>query len=201
MASYGNDAPFGMGECGSARTYAPTDDSKFANMVGRHFYFEDCEYDELGAKPTNSGFVVKATLCRNDSGGALLPGKAVKFSTSDPSSVTGNADTNYQIAGVVDPFLPSVGVQADDVFYVVTGGPVTAKLTPDGTSGIAAGGRVVVLGASAGTLSPAPAVADDKAATAVSSVLGTIGWAAFGAISKTATEGRIFIGMQPPPLG
>ena len=61
---------------------------------------------------------------RNGSGVALLPKRAVAFKAGSFSEVDGYSRvTNAPVAGVVDEFLPTSGVAANDVFWVTVEGP------------------------------------------------------------------------------
>ena len=61
---------------------------------------------------------------RNSSGVALAPKRAVAFTAGSYSAVSGYTRlTNDAVAGVVDEFLPTAGVAANDVFWVTVAGP------------------------------------------------------------------------------
>lgn len=61
---------------------------------------------------------------RNTSGQALKPKRAVAFASGSYSEVSGYTRlTNDTVAGIVDEFLPSGGVAANDVFWVTIAGP------------------------------------------------------------------------------
>lgn len=62
---------------------------------------------------------------RNTSGAALLPGRLVTWqSLFRKRRVDGYARlTATEVAGVVDPYLPSVGVRANDLFWLAVKGP------------------------------------------------------------------------------
>lgn len=61
---------------------------------------------------------------RNSSGVALAPKRAVAFAAGSYSAVSGYTRlTNDAVAGVVDEFLPTAGVAANDVFWVTVAGP------------------------------------------------------------------------------
>lgn len=66
-------------------------------------------------------------LVRNDSGGALLPGIAVKWKAGKEGSAVdafgGSGNVNSHAAGFVDDHLPAAGVPDNDLFWIVVKGP------------------------------------------------------------------------------
>ena len=86
-------------------------------------------------KDTISGGEVTAILVRNASTVSLLPGRTVVWKTlSQGKQVDGytGVDGDYcKVAGVVDPFLPSTGVAANDYFWLIVKGPCLVKKSLD----------------------------------------------------------------------
>lgn len=71
-----------------------------------------------------SNRLVTCIAARNTSGGALLPGAAVKFKAAAIlSEVDGAAATAAGLTGVVDEYLPATGVAVNDICWVVVSGP------------------------------------------------------------------------------
>ncbi|TXH09763.1 MAG: hypothetical protein E6R03_16265 [Hyphomicrobiaceae bacterium] len=71
-----------------------------------------------------------AILVRNSSGGALLPGQLVNWSSGYigrrvGAKATAAAASN---AGIVDPYLPSAGVADGDLFWLFRSGPVYVRM-------------------------------------------------------------------------
>lgn len=92
--------------------------------------------------------------CRNTSGAALLPKKLVTVSVIGDAGAY-NATAGNEYVGVVDEFLPTAGVAANDVFWLTIEGPTEvladAAVSADNaiasdaaaTAGAATAGRVV----------------------------------------------------------
>lgn len=100
-----------------------------ANLLGKLYFQEDPYY--------NTGMYIRLRVCRNDSGIALLPGRAVVFNKTAGLgwySVGGYCTAPGALTGIVDEKLPPGGVAAGDLFYVVVGGPVLATLPPGGAT-------------------------------------------------------------------
>jgi hypothetical protein len=94
--------------------------------------FKDMDYTTTsGAQvktPRSAGEVV-CILVRNDSGVSLLPKMAVTWKSGFRGKrVDGYADfsPDRAIAGIVDEFLPSTGVAANDYFWLTVKGPTLA---------------------------------------------------------------------------
>ena len=72
-----------------------------------------------------SGLKTKGIICRNVSGIALLPSRAVSFSAGFQNRRTaGYTTTDWAaVAGVVDDQLPAAGVPNGDLFWLLVEGP------------------------------------------------------------------------------
>lgn len=107
---------------------------------GKIWEFEDLIYTQsgvVGSKQYRTNRAVKCMACRNKSGISLLPGYVVQFSTSGGSTTLGSISgyctkDGQSLVGVVDEWLPSGGVPANDLFWVVVGGPTSVYTPPDG---------------------------------------------------------------------
>jgi len=99
-------------------------------------------------EPVDGGQVV-ARLCRNDSGGALLPKRGVKFAASSTCKVTSYSGSSEPVEGVVDPHLPSAGVANGEWFAVhvkgKTRGVSSAAIADAAKLESAANGKLVTL--------------------------------------------------------
>lgn len=97
----------------------------FDNVLGRVYEFEDVLWSSTEAvKPLRTGKKVYCMLCKNSSGGALLPKRLVVRKAGTTGEVDGYTDvTGERPLGVVDEFLPSAGVADGDYFWVVVEGP------------------------------------------------------------------------------
>lgn len=103
--------------------------------------FKDLNYSNTSpsntsAKSPRSGGEVTCILVRNKSGVALLPGRlCVWKSGKEGLQVDGYTTTTYaKPAGVVDEWLPSTGVAANDLFWLVVKGPCLVKKSLDGNT-------------------------------------------------------------------
>ena len=93
--------------------------------------FKDMDYSGagVGARAPRSGGEVTCILVRNASGVALLPKMAVVWkSGARGKQVDGYArpTPDRAIAGIVDEWLPSTGVAANDYFWLTVRGPTLA---------------------------------------------------------------------------
>jgi hypothetical protein len=123
--------PFGRGECYWDTSYTPSAteiaDSKY--LEGKEWLFEDLDYSQRGARPVRTGKYVRCRCVRNTSAGNLIPKKLVTFEVDATTGiellgrVDGYARTTAVRAYPVDEFLPSAGVQANNLFWVVMEGP------------------------------------------------------------------------------
>lgn len=110
------DPPFNLGQ---TLGVSSTDDGK--HWVGTVKVFPDV--DPKTGK-VRSGRLKKCIAVRNSSGQTLYAKRAVAFSSGSYTAVSGYTRvTNDVVAGVVDEFLPSTGVVANDVFWVTVEGP------------------------------------------------------------------------------
>lgn len=113
-------------------TYGPgaiTPNTGGSQYLGRVYFQEDPYY--------NTGMYIRLRVVRNDSGIALLPGRAVKFNKTAGLgwySVAGYSTSPGEITAIVDERLGPNGVANGDLFFVVIGGPVVASLPPGGAT-------------------------------------------------------------------
>ena len=134
MSTLTADPPFARGQT-LGGGIASLDSSFGTDKTGSRKEFLDVD---VTTGKLNTNRTVTCICLKNTTGAALTKGKLVKFDvTGSASAVAAAAD--YQVA-VVDEYLPSGGVAANDVFWGVIRGPTTVAST--GT--IAAGGRVAV---------------------------------------------------------
>lgn len=111
-----NDPPFALGQ-----TLGVSSATDGTGWVGAVKVFPDVD-PTTGAIRSNR--LKTCIAVRNSSGVTLLPKRAVAFSDGSYSAVSGYTRlTNDVVAGVVDEFLPSSGVAANDVFWVTVDGP------------------------------------------------------------------------------
>jgi len=98
-----------------------------STVVGARKTFRD-ENPRTGV--VNSNRTVDCIAVKNTSGGALLPGSVAKFKAGAIlSEVDGVATTSTLLMGIVDEYLPSAGVPANEVFWLVVRGPSTVTKT------------------------------------------------------------------------
>lgn len=113
-------------------TYGPgaiTPNVGGANYLGKIYFQEDPYY--------GTGMYIRLRVARNDSGIALLPGRAVTFKRVAGLgwySVGGYCTAPGELTAIVDERLPPAGVAAGDIFFIVIGGPVLATLPPGGAT-------------------------------------------------------------------
>jgi len=148
MSTQTSDPGFARGQTlGNTLTmYEATDPNAGAGIVGTIKEFRD-EDPRTGSLLSNRPVVCVA--CKNVSGGALLPGRAVKFKAiptaglfgggllgeADAAATTANAlPAANGMIGVVDEYLPAAGVPANEIFWVVINGPAAVQKTATGTS-------------------------------------------------------------------
>lgn len=171
------DPPFALGQ-----TLGVSSTSDGVQWVGAVKIFPD-------VNPTTgkirSGRVKKCVAVRNSSGGALLPKRLVKFSTTAGtavfSEVSGySATTNAEFVGVVDEFLPAGGVADKDVFWVTVDGPTEVAAALSG-SDIAAGDKLSAITAVTAGATTAGRVTTSSVGAATTAAgdnsLGVIGYA------------------------
>lgn len=148
MALY-EDPPFERGKTFYDGATIDTNDLP-QNFEGKEYVFNDIDYSSTtdGLKPNRSHKKVRCRVVRNSSGIALLPKRLVKYDLTAGAQfgrVSGYTTlTAEDWAGVVDEFLPTAGVPANDYFYIVVEGP-TEMLMPlsNLASDIAIGDRLV----------------------------------------------------------
>ena len=140
------DPPFALGQ-----TLGVSSTSDGTGCVGAVKEFTDID-PTTGVIRSNRRKVCVA--CRNTSGYALLPKKLVAVSAIGDAGAC-NTVAGNEYVGVVDEFLPTAGVAANDVFWVIIEGPTEvladAAVLADNaiasdaaaTSGAATAGRVV----------------------------------------------------------
>lgn len=110
------DPPFNLGQ-----TLGVSSTADGTGVVGEVKVFPDVD-PRTGRVRSNR--LKTCIAVRNSSGVALLPKRAVAFSAGSYSAVSGYARlTNDTVAGIVDEFLPTSGVAANDVFWVTVAGP------------------------------------------------------------------------------
>ena len=110
------DPPFALGQ-----TLGVSSASDGTGWVGAVKVFPDVD-PKTGKVRSNR--LKTCIAVRNSSGGALLPKRAVAFAAGSYSAVSGYTRlTNDVVAGIVDEFLPTSGVAANDVFWVTVDGP------------------------------------------------------------------------------
>jgi hypothetical protein len=119
MSNIDSDPWFSRGQ-----TLGVSSTSDGTHIVGTPKWFVDV-HPRTGV--VNSNAPVKCIAMRNTSGGAILPGAAVKAKASALlSEVDGSAGVNDMVVGIADEYLPAAGVANNDIFWVVVEGPTTA---------------------------------------------------------------------------
>lgn len=138
-----------------------------ANLKGVNL--EGSQFESVDIDPTSTGDVRRRRsnrtrilmLVRNTSGGALLPGAAVKWEAGYRGRrVNAVASDQGETAGFVDEWLPATGVQDDDLFWIVVRGPVLAKKA----AGSALNADTAVIAAGSGNVAAVGTPADATAA-------------------------------------
>lgn len=134
MSTLTSDPPFARGQTLGGGV-ASLDSSFGTDKTGSRKEFLDID-PATGVMNTNR--TVTCVCLKNTTGAALTKGKLVRFNTvGNASAVAAAAD--YQVA-VVDEYVPSAGVAANDVFWGVIRGPTTVAAS----GAISAGGRIAV---------------------------------------------------------
>lgn len=191
------DPPFGLGQTffslSSTQTSVPNDSIygiQSSAAYGDNFTGVVKEFTDVnpvtGQVRTNRR---KVCVCvKNTSGAALLPKRVVTFNTAAGklfSEVNSYSTVvNEERVGVVDEWLPSAGVAANDIFWVTVDGPSEVSAATTGTA-VAAGDRLAAVAAAtsgatdAGRMTPAGTGATD--------VRGVIGYALSAATTNGAT--------------
>ena len=113
------DPPFALGQ-----TLGVTSATEGENWVGVVKVFPDVNPRTGVVRSTR---VKKCVAVRNSSGVALAAKRGVSFTAGSVKTVTGyvyeDGRANKAVAGVVDEYLPSTGVAANDIFWVTVDGP------------------------------------------------------------------------------
>lgn len=116
--------PFDRGETWFSGVGATTTDP--TAVVGKEWLFEDVNPT---TRAVRSNKYVRCRAVRNVSGIALLPRRLASFKASAGSyglEVDGYSTTTAARGYPVDEYLPSTGVSANDVFWIVVDGPAEA---------------------------------------------------------------------------
>ena len=160
--------PFERGKTffGPDATIAAASITETDYLLGKEWIFEDVDYSvSTPTKPLRSGRKVRCRLVRNLSATTQYGKYLVTFKASAgmyDNEIDGMADTTAERAFPVDEFLPSTGVIANDLFWIVVEGPAMCR-TPLEASALnvfTVGDRVVALTAAtsgattAGRLTP-----------------------------------------------
>ena len=121
-----NAAPFPLGKTFYDGGTIDTNDLKGGHLLGMR-----CEHlnlsDVSGVQPKLSEAPLISVLVRNNAGIALEPKRLVVWETRFKSVDGYSSTTAVEVAGVVDPFLPSTGVPNGDIFHLLVDGPVLIK--------------------------------------------------------------------------
>lgn len=113
--------PFGRGETYFSGVGATTTDPQ--GIIGKEWTFEDINPVTRVVRSSKS---VTCRAVRNTSGISLLPRRLAQFSTTAGSfghEMPGYTTTVAQRGYLIDEYLPSTGVAANDVFWIVVKGP------------------------------------------------------------------------------
>ena len=171
---------FDQGEFGRGKTfYGPTaaiDSNNLggADLLGKEKWFTDTI--NSGSPQTRSKRHVLCRLVRNSSGITLLGKRLVQFKAGTKGTEVDGYTRIFGQGGYAasDEYLPSAGVRANDIFWVVIRGPaiVTTALEGDATNVITTADRVVAgtAAASTGTSAGRVAVESFASATAAATV-------------------------------
>lgn len=127
-----NDIPFDRGQ-----TYFggnTTDSTSGEHLLGQTAEFHDKTYTGAGGVqyPRHGGGVKNlCMLVRNTSGIALLPGRVAVWKTGKRfKEVDGYVTTTAaEGAGVVDEWLPTAGVAANDIFWLMRKGVTLGRMS------------------------------------------------------------------------
>ncbi len=142
-------------------TYGAADNTVAKQYEGKEYIHEDQTY--------GTGLNVRLRVCRNNSGVALQPKRAVSFNLTAGvgfSDVAGYSATVAEKSGIVDDLiLGTAGVPNGDLFYVVIEGPCLA--------------RTSLIGADANSIAVGDALHAQTAATTGATTSGRVGEALF----------------------
>lgn len=171
------DPPFDLGQ-----TLGVSSTSDGTGWVGCVKVFPDVN-PSTGRVRSNR--VKKCVAVRNTSGAALLPKRVVRFDVTNAGKLLGDVDgyaslTNNELVGVVDEYLPSGGVAANDIFWVTVDGPTEVSHALSGTA-VAVGNRLAAITAATSGATTAGRVTPSGVGAATSGAgdnsLGVIGYA------------------------
>lgn len=146
-----------------------------------------------------SNRVKKCVAVRNTSGAALLPKRVVRFDVTNAGKLLGDVDGyvavgNNELCGVVDEYLPSAGVAANDVFWVTVDGPTEVSHALSGTA-VAVGNRLAAITAATSGATTAGRVTPSSLTSSTTSAgndsRGVIGYA----ISAGTTNGDAILAL------
>ena len=131
MAIVTGSTPFGLGQTYYSGRTVDTSNYGGINLEGQVCTFTNVTVPSGSTTlrtPLNDG-PIQARLVRNVSGIALLPGRLVIYKALfQDRRVDGYSSTTAQrVAGVVDPWLPSTGVPANDLFWIIISGTVPVR--------------------------------------------------------------------------
>jgi hypothetical protein len=129
------DPGFGRGQ-----TLGVKDATQGTSVTGTQKTFTDTDPRTSNQSQWLSNRPVTCIAVRNTSGGALLPGEAVKFkATAILDEVDGKAASAAAgtLVGIVDEYLPATGVADKDVFWVVVSGPTAIETAASPAAGAA----------------------------------------------------------------
>lgn len=104
--------------------------------VGKVKEFPDVNFSASSTvKPRLTNMKVKCRLVKNTSGGALTPGTTVLYETGYWGTQVDSAGGAGRVHGIVDEYLPSAGVPANEYFWIVIHGPCKARM--EGSASVA----------------------------------------------------------------
>jgi hypothetical protein len=203
--------PFQRGETFYQGATVPTPDASdmASQLEGTEWEFPDLDYSVAGpTKPRRSPAMVRCRVVRNLNAAALLPKRLVSFQGTAGAAAFGRVDgytttTAALAAGVLDEYLPSAGVPANDLCYAVVKGPALC-LTPlsNQSADVAVNGVLVAItGATSGsTTSGRVANQDLTGATALlaNQVQSAVGRAMSSKLTNDTNNSiLVYMGMYP----
>lgn len=129
--SRGNKLPFERGK--AAYQNATVTSTDLAHLEGQVVYLSHTSPSDRKSRLSNADVV--AIIVRNSHSTVLLPGAVVVWKTGKVGTQVDVTSGAAQIpAGIVDDHLPAAGVQANDLFYLIVKGPVTALFLGGGAT-------------------------------------------------------------------
>lgn len=180
-------------------TTAPTTYAGTVQLEGQTQEFRDLPANTAGqAEGVRSGMTVKARFVRNVANIALLPKRVVKFASGYYGRrVDGYCRLDHEeVAGVVDPYLPTSGVPDDDLFWMICGGPCLIKMPLSNVADVAQGAIMTALTAATSQATTAgrvqPLAGTSNQTNIGSGVANMIG-RAMSAVSSTSTLGEVLV--------